>query len=112
MTNAIMKNNWSIKTAAWTASFLLAAGMGIAQEDQAPPPPPPKVEKPGATVGAEIGEDGGGTIVVEARGMRPKVPVFFSGQATANVTAGVERITQEIRLDLKVVQGEAETLSL
>ncbi|MBL8812763.1 MAG: hypothetical protein JNM43_21540 [Planctomycetaceae bacterium] len=65
-----------------------------------------------ATVNTSIGGDGTGTIVVEAHGQLPKPPVFFTAAANATAQIGAEFIDQTIDLTLKVVQGDATTLSL
>lgn len=65
-----------------------------------------------ASVNTSIGGDGTGTIVVEAHGQLPKPPVFFTAAANATAQIGTEFIDQTIDLTLKVVQGEATTLSL
>ena len=65
-----------------------------------------------ASVNTSIGSDGTGTIVVEAHGQLPKPPVFFTAVTKANVQIGREYVDQTIDATLKVVQGDAKTLSL
>jgi hypothetical protein len=65
-----------------------------------------------ARVNTSIGSDGTGTIVVEAHGQLPKPPVFFTATSNASAQLGMEFIEQTIDVVLKVVQGEATTLSL
>ncbi|MDP1561317.1 MAG: hypothetical protein Q8M16_07970, partial [Pirellulaceae bacterium] len=65
-----------------------------------------------ASVNSSIGDDGTGTIIVEARGNLPKPPVFFTAVANAAVEVGPNHIEQTIFANLKVVQGAATTLSL
>ncbi|MFO0977902.1 MAG: hypothetical protein U0996_15970 [Planctomycetaceae bacterium] len=65
-----------------------------------------------ASVNTSIGGDGTGTIVVEAHGQLPKPPVFFTASGNAMAQIGTEHIDQTIDLTLKVVQGDATTLSL
>ncbi|MEM7013919.1 MAG: hypothetical protein AAF585_20860, partial [Verrucomicrobiota bacterium] len=65
-----------------------------------------------ANVGATIGADGTGSIVVEAKGVRPKPPVFYTANANATATIGGKRVNQTIAIGVKVIQGEAETISL
>lgn len=77
--------------------------------------PPPAQDAPppdSATVAAEIGGAGGGKIVVEAHGIPPKAPVFFTASANAVATIGGKRINQVVSVNIKVLQGEAETLTL
>lgn len=52
------------------------------------------------------------TLVVEARGVPPKSPLFFSAAASNTIRPGANAITAEIRLALRVVQGRPEVLSL
>ena len=65
-----------------------------------------------ASVNTSIGSDGTGTIVVEAHGQLPKPPVFFTATSNASAQVGAEFIEQTIEVAMKVVQGEAITLSL
>jgi hypothetical protein len=64
------------------------------------------------SVNTSIGSDGTGTIVVEAHGQLPKPPVFFTATSNATAQVGAEFIEQTIDVAMKVVQGEATTLSL
>lgn len=84
------------------AILILTCSPNAAQEAQ----PPDK-----ATIGASIGEDGTGKIIVEARGELPKVPVFYTAGADAMVNVRPGRIEQEIRLAARIIQGKAETLT-
>lgn len=65
-----------------------------------------------ANVSSSIADDGTGTIVVEARGQLPKPPVFFTAVANATAQVGSKNIEQTIVATMKVVQGDATTLSL
>lgn len=69
-------------------------------------------ESNGATLNSSIGHDGMGSIIVEARGQLPKPPVFYTASATANAHVGAEHIQQTIELAIRVVQGDAKTVSL
>lgn len=64
-----------------------------------------------ASVTTTIGSDGTGKLIVEAHGQLPKPPVFYTASSNATATVGSERIEQAIRLAVKVIQGEADTLS-
>ena len=64
-----------------------------------------------ASVSSSIGRDGTGTFIVEARGQLPKPPVFYAASAEATAQVGSERIEQIIQLTIKVIQGDAKTLS-
>jgi len=68
-------------------------------------------EPDGATINSSIGNDGTGTIVVEARGQLPKPPVFYTASASATAQVGPEFIEQAIDVAIKIVQGDAKTLS-
>ena len=58
------------------------------------------------------GNDVAGTIIIKTTDPSQKPPVFF--KATAQTTANVERtgIAQEMQLSLKIIQGDAEVVSL
>ncbi|TWT94622.1 hypothetical protein [Stieleria varia] len=64
-----------------------------------------------ATFSSSIGGDGTGSIVVEARGQLPKPPVFYTANATANVQVGPQSIEQTVDLSIKVIQGNADSVS-
>jgi len=69
-------------------------------------------EKPDpASVRSSIGSDGTGTFIVEAHGQLPKPPVFYTASANATAQVGPERIEQTVQLTIKVIQGDAKTLS-
>ena len=69
-------------------------------------------EKPDqASVSTSIGSDGTGTFIVEAHGQLPEPSVFYTASANATAQVGSERIEQLIELTIKVIQGDAKTLS-
>ncbi len=71
-------------------------------------------DKPGADnakVSAAL-TPGGGRIVVEAQGLPPTVPLFFSAAVDQTVRLGRAEISGEMRLRLHVVQGRPEVLTL
>lgn len=71
-----------------------------------------KVATPGkAEVNTSIADDGTGKIIVEAHGVLPKPPVYYTAKANATAQVGSERVEQTIQLSVKVIQGEAKTLS-
>ncbi|MCH7685518.1 MAG: hypothetical protein IH899_02350, partial [Planctomycetes bacterium] len=74
---------------------------------------PCRAQKPAdqASVSTSIGSDGTGSIIVEAHGQLPKPPVFYTAHAEATAQVGSERIEQVIQLTVKVIQGDAKTLS-
>ena len=64
-----------------------------------------------ASVSSSFGDDSARTIIVQAHGPLPKPPVFYSARATSTVLVESEHIEQVILLDIKVIQGDAKTLS-
>ncbi len=64
-----------------------------------------------ASVNTSISGDGTGTLIVEAHGRLPKPPVFYTANANATARVTAEYVEQEIRLTVKIVQGEAKMLS-
>jgi hypothetical protein len=65
----------------------------------------------GATASTTLSPDGG-RIVVEAHGVAPPAPVFFSAEANERAFLGLAEITGEMRLTLRVIQGRPERLTL
>ncbi|WP_146514865.1 hypothetical protein [Rubripirellula amarantea] len=61
---------------------------------------------------SSIGEDGTGTIIVEARGTIPQPKGIYTASSKAIVCIGTEQIQQVIELRMKVIQGKTKTLSL
>lgn len=88
---------------------LIAALFAITTLTFAQETPPP--EGGAANVGATIGTDGTGSIIVEAKGVRPKPPVFYTATADTEVKIGGKRIHHIIKANVKVLQGEAETIT-
>lgn len=107
--------------AVWTVCLLFLGALSTSAQEvpedpapvpaPAPPAPEPVVTAEDATLTAEV-NDNGGRIVLEAKGVRAKVPMLFSAavQETVQVTQG--EVTYEIGVSLKVVQGKAKLLSL
>ncbi|NIP95537.1 MAG: hypothetical protein GWO24_19670, partial [Akkermansiaceae bacterium] len=79
------------------------------------PTPDPVPDAPAtaddASLKAEV-DDEGGRIVLEAKGVRPRVPVFFRAEAAETVRVTPERIDYGMVVDLQVVQGKAKLLSI
>ncbi|MCF6313420.1 MAG: hypothetical protein L3J39_13305 [Verrucomicrobiales bacterium] len=63
-------------------------------------------------VNTSISNDGTGSIMIEAHGVLPKPKVFYTATANATAQVGAEYIEQNIPLNIKVIQGEAQILSL
>ncbi len=104
------------------AFLALAASTAVALAQDVPPDPKPAppasdsapeagVTADDASLTAEVGDDGG-RIVLEARGVRPKAPLFFSAEAVETVNVQGGSIDYEIGVNLKVLQGKARQLSL
>ena len=64
-----------------------------------------------AAMSARLAPDGG-NIVVEAHGVQPKAPLFFSATVENEVIAGTEAVTGEMKIKLNVLQGHPEVLTL
>ena len=60
-----------------------------------------------ATVSAGINN-----IVVEAHGVQPKVPLFFSATVDESIHAAPDAVTAEMKIKLTVLQGQADVLTL
>ena len=63
------------------------------------------------SLGNSSGKDGAGTIIIHAQGEPPEPPVFYTASANATAQVGSEHIEQVISLAIKVIQGDAKTLS-
>ncbi|MFA7234301.1 MAG: hypothetical protein WC076_09330 [Terrimicrobiaceae bacterium] len=55
---------------------------------------------------------GDGHLVVEARGVMPKSPLFFSATSENVTRLGADEITGEIKVAIRVVQGRPEVITL
>ena len=84
---------------------LMALASPLCRPAQAEP------DSSGATASTTLSPDGG-RIVVEAHGVAPPVPVFFSAEANERVLLGLAEITGEMRLGLRVLQGRPEMLTV
>ncbi|MGB7325210.1 MAG: hypothetical protein WBD31_10095, partial [Rubripirellula sp.] len=65
-----------------------------------------------ASINSSIANDGTGSIIVEARGQLPEAALIFTATCDATVKVGKQHIDQEIRVSIKVIQGNARTISL
>ncbi len=61
-----------------------------------------------ATVGASIGGDGTGKIIVEAHGEIPKPPVFYASSIEASVTVSPKQVDTTATANVKLLQGEPD----
>ena len=64
-----------------------------------------------ATVSAGLAPEGG-KIVLEAHGLQPRAPLFFSATVENTVRAGTAEVTGEMKIKLNVLQGHPEVLTL
>lgn len=64
-----------------------------------------------ASLSAQV-SPGDGHLIVEARGVLPKSPLFFSATATTKVQLGTDAILSTTQLALRIVQGKPEILTL
>jgi len=55
---------------------------------------------------------GGGRLVVEARGVMPKSPLFFTATADNAIQFHAHEITGEIKVAVRIVQGSPEVITL
>ncbi|MFT5906700.1 MAG: hypothetical protein ACI9E1_002312, partial [Cryomorphaceae bacterium] len=55
---------------------------------------------------------GGGSLIVEARGIPPKAPLFFTASSEQVVTVNLNSVRQVISLTYKKLQGDDEVMSL
>ena len=65
-----------------------------------------------APVTTEFTPGAGGKIVVEATGVPPEAPLFFTASAEQIVKLGLTEIRGEAKLSVRVVQGKPEVLTL
>ncbi|TWU42660.1 YfgM family protein [Novipirellula artificiosorum] len=65
----------------------------------------------GARFSSSIGPDGTGSIVVEAHGHLPEPPVFYTAKANGTAKVSTDYIEQSIDVAIRVIQGDAKTLS-
>lgn len=65
-----------------------------------------------AKVTSSLTPEGGGKFTVEAKGVLPVVPPFFTAVVEQSFRVGAESVTGEIKLGLRLVQGKPEGFSL
>ncbi|MGJ8655104.1 MAG: hypothetical protein ACSHX6_01535 [Akkermansiaceae bacterium] len=58
------------------------------------------------------GDGGGGALIVEARGVPAKAPLFFTASSEQVVTVTSDAVRQSVSLHYKKLQGEDEVMSL
>ncbi len=76
--------------------LLLMSPHGVTQEKREP---------------AAFSGDGTAAIVIQTQSPVPEPPLFYAASASAKVKVEAERIEQTIELTIKIVQGDAKTLS-
>lgn len=69
-------------------------------------------DRPGATIESATDDDGARTIIIKGPAAVPDPALFYSAIARASAKVGVDRIEQTIDVSLKIVQGNAKTVSL
>jgi hypothetical protein len=84
-------------------------------DEAAKPEEPTKVvdigESTGATINSSTEDDGARTIIIKGPAEIPKPPLFYAASAKATAQVGPERIEQTTELAIKVLQGDAKTVS-
>jgi hypothetical protein len=65
----------------------------------------------GATMSSSLAPDGG-KIVVEAHGVQPRAPLFYSATVSDVLRANPAEITGEMKIKVSVLQGHPEVLTL
>ena len=60
----------------------------------------------------KTGENGGGSLIVEARGIPPKAPLFFTASSEQIVTVTSDAVRQNVSVHYKKLQGGDEVMSL
>lgn len=80
--------------------FLLLLGSTVFSQEQ----------KGEASVGASIGENGAGKIIVEARGEIPKPPLFYTTAIESAVVISTQQIDTTAKATVKILQGDAENV--
>ncbi|TWT74208.1 threonine/serine exporter family protein [Allorhodopirellula solitaria] len=63
-------------------------------------------------IDSSAGDKAMATILVEAHGKLPEPPVFYTTQSHAEANVTARRVEQSIDVDIRVIQGHAETLIL
>lgn len=64
-----------------------------------------------ASVGATIGPDGAGKIIVEATGQLPEPAVFYSADVTNTATVSPDGISQTVKTHVRILQGSPKRIS-
>jgi Amino acid transporters len=64
-----------------------------------------------ASVSAQVAP-GDGHLILEARGVLPESPLFFSATASTSITPGTKEITAIAQVTLRVLQGRPDVLTL
>lgn len=74
--------------------------------------PEPATTANSAKMSASVASDDEGRILIEARGIRPRAPLFFSARAENKVQVGTDEVAGTITLRIHVIQGRPEVLTL
>jgi hypothetical protein len=85
------------------AAMLCASALRLARADSA--------TADNATLTAGVAQDGG-NIVVEAHGVQPKAPLFYSAVVDDTVRIAPAGVTGEMKIKLTILQGHPDVLTL
>ena len=69
-------------------------------------------EQPAADIQASVGENGAGAVTLTAKGVLPQPKLFFTADAKTSGIVKSEEITQTTELNVKILQGRPEMLTL
>lgn len=88
--------------------FILTLFLGFLSLWAQDPPDPPEPDQPTAKAEPISGR----LLIVDDRGTRPPPPLFFSADSQAVVQISQDTVTQNIVLNVKVLQGKPEVITL
>jgi hypothetical protein len=63
-----------------------------------------------ATVSATVGGEGGGSLVIEAKGVQPKTKPLYKAHAGATISIDGSKLRQTIQVDATILQGKPKAL--
>jgi hypothetical protein len=95
-----------------TSTEVVAPTDAVAPSDTVEPAAPVEnAAVTGAVINTAVADDGTRRIIIEARGEIPKPPLFYTGSASATAQVGPETIEQAIEVAVRIIQGDAKTVS-
>ncbi len=98
-----------MKTALLAILLVFTSLLSFAQENTGEVPP--RAPEQQATVGASIGPDGSGSIIVEAHGKRPDPPLFYNTKVNSRATFSPKSVYTVATIEVNIIQGKAKVLS-